>query len=236
MAAFDLAKTNALLELFATPRDLRDDAWRSAFKDAVVDASLAAPKEKVMHGPDGFPYFVLERPPIAQEFTPLCVSHVLGHCTSSGIGIVIEPGTEGDAAGPQWVFTYGDLFSLRAYGTFAGDPADQDAPGPKAEVLEEGRHVKVGSPSEEFLPAWARRVLAQFLKSAANVETPGAVVMLDPTRAPSRNLVFNVHPENFEVAADFQQIMNMLSWFMPPKRSCIALSKGALDPSKFQPL
>ncbi|MEO8876267.1 MAG: hypothetical protein ABI461_11815 [Polyangiaceae bacterium] len=232
MAAFDLAKTNALLELFAHPRDLRDDAWRAAFKEAVIDASLASPKEQVMRGPDGFPYFVLTRPPVAEEFTPFCISHVLGHCTSSGIGIVIEPGEKG----PEWVFSYGDLFSLRAYGSFAGDPVDQDAPGPKIEVLEKDRHVMVGSPSEEFFPAWARRVLSGFLKSAANIETPGVLVMVDPTRAPSRNLVFNVHPEDFESQADFQKIMNMLGWFMPPKRSCIALSKGALDPSQFQPL
>lgn len=58
--------------------------------------------------------------------------------------------------------------------------------------------------------------------------------MFDPSRG-SRSLVVNVYPEDFD-AADFQRIMNMLVWFMPPKRPCIALSKDALDPSSFQPL
>jgi hypothetical protein len=231
---FDLEKTNAVVTLMTTPRDLRDDAWRAAFLEAIVDASMASKTEQVVRGPDGFPYFVLVKPPVAQAFTPFCVSHILGHCTSSGIGIVIEP-TENEA---DWVFTYGDLFSLRAYGSFHGDPIDQEesAAAPKIEVLEQDRNVMTGSPSEEFLPAWARRVIAGFLKSAAKIESPGVLVMVDPSRAPARNLVFNIHPEDFSSHDEFQQIMNAIGWFLPVKRSCVAVSRKTFEPSDFIPL
>lgn len=236
MPPFDLAKTTALLTLFEVPRNLRDDAWRSRLFAAIVDASLASSAEQVMRGPDGFPYFVLTRPPVAQPFTPFCMSDILGHCTSSGLGIVVEPGLEDDPNGPEWVFTYGDLFSLRAYGSFEGDPNDRASEGqPKAEVLEEARSVTVGSPNEELLPTWARRVLSGFLKSAAKIAEPKVLVMLDPKQG-TRNLVFNVHPENFQAPEDFQQVMNALGWFLPANRSCIALSRDALNPASFQPL
>ncbi|MEO7112421.1 MAG: hypothetical protein ABI183_18390 [Polyangiaceae bacterium] len=233
MASFDLQKTNDVMALLATARETRDDAWRQAFLAAIVDASMASKSEQVVRGPDGFPYFVLVRPPVAESFTPFCVSHILGHCTSSGIGIVVEP-TERAA---DWVFSYGDLFSLRAYGTFAGDPVDREVEtGPKTEVLEAERQIMIGSPSEEFLPTWARRVIAGFLKSAAKIETPSVCVMADPRRGPSRNLVFNIHPQDFASQEDFQRVMNMISWFLPAKRACVALSRGALSPSDFIPL
>jgi hypothetical protein len=233
MASFDLQKTNEVLALLATTRELRDDAWRQAFLAAIIDASLASKSEQVVRGPDGFPYFVLVRPPVAESFTPFCVSHILSHCTSSGIGIVVEP-SDGAA---EWVFSYGDLFSLRAYGTFEGDPVDREGDaGPKVEVVPAGRQVMIGAPSEEFLPAWARRVIAGFLKSAAKIENPAVCVMVDPTRAPSRNLVFNIHPQDFASHEDFERIMNAISWFLPAKRSCVAMSRGTLSPADFIPL
>lgn len=75
MASFDLEKTNDVNVLLATPRELRDGAWKQAFLAAIVDASMSSKSEQVVRGPDGFPYFVLERPPPKQAFTPFCVSH-----------------------------------------------------------------------------------------------------------------------------------------------------------------
>jgi hypothetical protein len=233
MASFDLNKTNEVHALFATPRDARDGAWKTAFFEAIVDAAMISKDEQVVRGPDGFPYFVLTRPPPAQHFSPLSLSHILGHCTSSGIGIVIEP-AENSA---EWVFSYGDLFSLRAYGTFEGDPVDREADAaPNADVVKTNRQIMIGAPSEEFLPTWARRVIAQFLKSAAKIENPSVCVMVDASRTPSRNLVFNVHPEDFPSHENFERVMSMISWFLPTKRACVAMSKGTLAASDFIPL
>ncbi len=83
----------------------------------------------------------------------------------------------------------------------------------------------IGAPNEEMLPAWARGVLSAFLKQAAHVAEPRVLVMVEPSRAPSRNLVFNIHPEDFPSSADFQRVLNALGWFMPANRSVIAVSK-----------
>src|ERR1700755_1385972 len=99
MAKFDLEKTEILRRCFVIPRVQRDAAWRAAFYDAVVDASLATTEQQLIQGPDGFPYFVLKMPPTGQPFTPFCVSHILEHCTDRGYGIVVEPGGEGRGEG-----------------------------------------------------------------------------------------------------------------------------------------
>jgi hypothetical protein len=147
VARFDLTKTDQVVKLLATPRDQRDDAWQDAFMEAIVDASMATTPEQVIQGPDGFGYFVLRQPPVGESFSAFCVSHVLEMCTDRGLGIVIEP--SGSSA--EWVFTYGDLFSLRAYGSFHGDPTDTAGPS-VAGVLEKETQVMVGAPSEQLLP------------------------------------------------------------------------------------
>ena len=46
---------------------------------------------------------------------------------------------------------------------------------PAREVVEKDTPVMIGSPAEEMLPAWARRVLASFLKQVAHVAEPGVL-------------------------------------------------------------
>jgi hypothetical protein len=233
MAKFDLSKTEALTRLFAEPRERRDHAWRAAFFDAIVDGSMATTPSQLMQGPDGFPYFVLQLPPVGESFTPFCVSHVLEHCTDHGYGVVVEPGK----GQPQWVFRYGDLFSLRAYGSFDGDPADTgNGQGAGTEVVAKKTPVMVGAPSEAMLPAWARRVIAAFLTRNASVTEPKVLVMVDPSRAPGRDLVFNVHPQDFPSEAAFEAVMQALSWFVPARRSVVAISKTSGLVDSFTPL
>jgi len=206
MAKFDLAKTDLLTRLFAQPRATRDHAWRAAFLDAIVDASLASTPQQVIQGPDGFPYFVLQSPPVAQEFTPYCVSHVLEHCTDRGFGIVVEP-VDRDAA-----------------------------KGPAIDVAKSDTQIMVGAPSEHVLPLWARRVVAAFLTRSAHVTAPAVFVMMQPPPAPPRSLVFNLHPEAFPSHAAFSAAMNALSWYMPPHRSVVALSQESSLKDAFVPL
>jgi hypothetical protein len=233
MGKFDLSKTEALSRLFVQPRQDRDDAWRAAFYDAVVDASMATTASQLMQGPDGFPYFVLQLPPAGESFTPFCVSHVLEHCTDHGYGVVVQPGP----SGPQWVFSYGDVFSFRAYGTFDGDPADGESPGGAgSEVVPKDTPVLVGSPSEAMLPAWSRKVIADFLTRSAGVKEPRVFLLADPSRPPGRHLVFNVHPQDFPTEAAFGAILRALGWFVPARRSVIAISKTSSLAESFAPL
>src|SRR5579864_7360581 len=101
MPKFDLSKTQETQDLFVVAREQRDQNWKNRFYEAIVDASMATTPSQVIRGPDGFPYFVLNLPPVGQPFETFCLSHIVDVCLENGFGVVIQP----DANPPQWVFT-----------------------------------------------------------------------------------------------------------------------------------
>jgi hypothetical protein len=233
MAAYDLQKTHEVDQLLQVPDAKRDAAWRARFFAVIPEASMASTPEQVMQGPDGFPYFVLKRPTPGVAFTAFCLSEVLDHCTTRGLGAVIDP----QPGGAGWVFSYGDLWSLRSYGTFEGDPVDEEREGAAgATVLAEDRKVMLGAPSEDYLPSWARRVLHGFLTQSARVKEPTVMLLIDPSMRPSRNLIFGVHPEDFPSPEQFQGLLGALHWFLPPRRGLVGVSRSAGFLDALQPL
>jgi hypothetical protein len=151
MPKFDLSKTEELGELFQTPAEQRDDAWRARFLAAVPDATLITFESQVARGPDSFPYFQLAMPEPG-PITPFCITHILDDCLDNGFGVVVF----GDAArsgNPEWVFSYGDLLSHWMSGEFYRAPAEGGG--------EPGKML-VAAPSEELYPARARKALGEF--------------------------------------------------------------------------
>src|SRR5437899_12660080 len=114
MPKLDLTKTQEVQDLLEVEREQRDPAWIARFYAAIVDASMATTSDQVIQGPDGFPYFVFNLPPAGQGFEPFCISHVLDVCLENGYGVVVQP----KPGPPQWVFPYGVLWSLKAFGNF----------------------------------------------------------------------------------------------------------------------
>ena len=179
---FDLEKTADLVRLFAVPREERHDTWREAFFAAVPDASMATPAQQVVRGPDGYPYFCLTVPEPG-PFETFCLNHVLDVCLENGFGIVVMAG----APQPEWVFTYGDLWSFKETGQFVVDTGE-------TVTLTEPREALVGSPSETVLPAYARPVLRRALAAQG---VPEALVFLVhmPGFDPERSFAFRPLPE-----------------------------------------
>ena len=145
MPKFDLQKTQQVLDLFEVDRDNRDDAWCQKFYEVVADASMSAPKDQVLVGPDGFPYFVLNPPPAKQTFEPFCISHILQTCMDEGLGVVLQP----EPAPPQWVFPYGVLWTLNAFGKF--EVAHESGGAGDTAVAENSQRM-LSQPSESFFP------------------------------------------------------------------------------------
>ncbi|HEY6359312.1 MAG TPA: hypothetical protein VIX35_13810 [Vicinamibacterales bacterium] len=226
MPKFDLAKTHALVALFATPRHRRDDAWRPRFYAAIVDASMRAFDPQVSQGPDGFFYFSLALPE-AGAFTPFCVSHILDYVLDNGIGVAVF-GSSGPPGEPEWVFTYGDLLSYSLYGDFDGDPAErghQHGPGgPTVETVEEERKILVGSPSEQYYPKRALAALASFMRERLRVEQPEIKVIADPTTCPALSLAINLRPADYD--GDLERLgaaMRYVGWYLPRTHALMSL-------------
>jgi hypothetical protein len=233
MPAFDLSKTHELAGLFAVPREVRDGSWRRRFWAAVVDASLVSFQPQIERGPDGFAYFQLAIPP-GGEFTAFSLSHVLPYVLEHGVGAVVF--SDASRAGPpEWVFSFGDLLSLAMFDTLdtegTGDAAGLSA-AVVSETIDAPRQIFCGVPSEELLPASARRALGRYLR-AAGIADPGVALIVDPTLRPQQNLIFNVSAANFGGDEDrLRWFMTRLRWFLPARCGLI----GGITAEHYAPL
>jgi len=224
MSTFDLAKTQTLAALFAEPRETQDDAWRANFYDAAADASLMSFDPQVQLGPDQFPYFQVAIPD-AGAFTPFSVSYLLDTVLQNGQGIAIF-GDSSRANGPQWVFTYGNLLSFRLFGSFEGDPAELARQ--TAASTGGGKHsVLVASPSENYLPSYARRAIGNYARRFFQMPHPKMALVDDPQGTPPRVLMINLtladyHGDQRKLGA----AMHYLSWFMPQTYRIVPMPPG----------
>jgi hypothetical protein len=205
----DLEKTELLMNHFQVEHAMRDEKWAARFYETVVDASFASQADQVLQGPDRFPYFVLKFPEPMKPFESFSVRIVLEHCTNSGLGIVINP----HKPRPDWVFTYGQLWSFREYGAFSeeGIAHPDKATG---EVL-------LASPNEKLFPAYARKVLRAYLKHIGVAE-PKCFVMMDGS-SPQPSIVFNVFRELFSTDEEHRDAMARLTWFLPSRLGLISV-------------
>lgn len=238
MPKFDLTKTQEVQDLLEVEREQRDPAWIVRFYAAIVDASMATTSGQVIHGPDGFSYFVLNLPPAGQPFEPFCISHVLDICLEKGFGVVVQP----EPGPPQWVFPYGLLWSLKAFGSLevAGAP-DGKSEEPLPSGVPSGRPVSfdkvlVGQPGESFFPAFARKVIKQFLTAKTSNPVPGVLLLTDPHSRPAQSLVFSVFPEDFASREDFSDTMYRLTWFIPRHYGLISIAKDSDMAKQLAPL
>lgn len=220
-----------LRELLDVPRAARELAWQERFDAALRVAPMVKLEDRILEGPDEFPYLVLSQRSDQPLERLVSVGGVAEECTERGLGVVIDP----SPSGPAWVLHYGQLWSLREYDRFGGDPEDE-APDPNAPAPPAEREVMVGQPSERMLPRYARRVLDSYLRQAVGLAEPRVLVLVDPAQRPSRNLVFNVHPEKFRDPRAIETVLGSLSWFMPPGRGVLALSARAGYDDAFAPL
>jgi len=237
MPKFDLKKTQEVVDLFEVERESRDEEWRQKFYVAIVDASMATPKDQVLQGPDGFPYFVLNAPPPNEGFETFCVSHILDTCLKEGLGIVVQP----EPGPPQWVFPYGLLWSFKEFGAFEMAEADtgehsheeeQDAD----DEPEGGASVLTSQPSASFFPAYARKVIKDFLQKRVGSSDLQVMMVNDPQDDPQQSLSFNIFAEDFQDQQQFSNIMYRLTWFLPRHYGLVSMSKGSDLAKSFQPL
>jgi len=227
---FDAGET--LRELLQAPLEARDEAWQQQFDEAIKHAPFVA--GDVMQGPDGFAYRILRSAGAGEDTEKLtCVPAIALEATEDGYGLVVDPDEQGAAA---WVFHYGQLWSLREYESFRGDPEDEPMEEGGAEHVHEERQIMVGQPSEHMFPEYARRVVDLYLRRVVGIAEPQVLVMVDEAARPSRNLVFNLHPEDFPDQEAFQMALQSLMWFLPPNRGVVAVSRDAGFDEAFAPL
>ena len=229
MPKFDLAQTQVVADLFAQPREARDESWREQFYAAIPDATLMAFDPQVNRGPDEFPYFHLAIPDPG-PVTPFCVTHLLEVVLDNGFGIAIF-GDSSRSDDPEWVFTYGDLLSYSLFGHFDGDPAKKSV-----SIESKDNQVLVAAPSEAYLPARARKAMGNFARQMYHHPDPRIGLVYDPKATPPKRLMINLTLEDYGGdRSKLSAAVHYLSWYLPRTYSVVAMPAGWSD-SNFAPL
>lgn len=130
------------------------------------------PRSIKMVGPDGFPYVAaeLDAPPqtainAARGEDDRLRKSLVQSLLNEGHGLAVMSHMSNK---PVWVYTYGDILCLRIFGSLRPQgeydpnayPSTIDAP------LPPGVSIRQGQPSNQMLPAYARRVIAGRITAA----------------------------------------------------------------------
>jgi hypothetical protein len=144
------------------------------------------------------------------------VRRLAERATEKGYGLVVCAQPDGDRSA-CWVFRYGDLWSLRAYGSFEGDRVESKKhAGDDMPVGPQGPQVIEAAPSETVFPIWARRVVGKWLFDRLGVIEPRAKLFVIPDARPHRNLVFNVDLPPGTSTPEHAAMKALAGWFLPP--------------------
>ncbi|GAB4579975.1 MAG: hypothetical protein Fur0022_27140 [Anaerolineales bacterium] len=218
-----------ILSLLATPDDQRGPEWVAQFYAHIVDCSLTDDIPQVFFGPDHFPYFGLNTPPADQPYQEFCIRSVLEKLTEDGVGVAINR----EGLNAEWVFSYGDLLTLRMFGVFEVSESDNVwEPNSGAK----GNQVLVSQPSEAFLPGYARKVIGTYMKKMMGIAEPRVFLLSRPGVTPPQELVFSVFAEDFATPEIFQGALGALRWFLPRHYGLVSIPKDSPLGQYFQPL
>lgn len=219
MKLFDPEKTKKIKSLLALRADFRDKSWFEEFFSTVVGAEFWGCSSKVLRAEDGFPYIALFTEKRDDTPEQLSIADILPIATENGFGAVINP----HKIQPDWVFTYGQLWSLREFGSFVVKQDEvQDF-----EIPEDEDGIFVAEPSEEIFPLYARVSIKRFLLKFFKIADPQVLLLIDPREEPNSSFVFSVFEEDFAQRDDFEAIMMSIDWHLLPHFGLRAVPKNS---------
>jgi hypothetical protein len=163
---------------------------------------------------------------------------VLDDALDGGFGMAIF-GNSSRSDDPEWVFNYGNLLSFSLFGDFEGDPVERERlRGHEAERRPSpARHqVLTVAPSEAYLPIYARKALAGYMRHWFQHPDPRITLLEDPQQVPSRSLMVNLTLEDYDGdETKLRAAIHYLSWYLPVTYHIVPMPAGWTD-SSFVPL
>lgn len=203
-----------LLELVKIPDEKRDHQWEVDFFMAISKGSLRLINDTPQTGPDGWPYLLAETSLEASE----PAQQMMQWLALKGVGLVVNPQKEY----PDYVFTYGMIWSFRETGLFY-----QTADAAVAGTLQiaEGQALHAGPPTPQYLPQYVRNTVKEFFRDQA-VLRPRILVM--STDRKHYDLAFSLESLGNPPEKEHQGIAEAISWFLPPHYSIVLVSEKGL--------
>lgn len=202
------------VDLLSVKLDSRNETWEQQFLAQVPGSVVSVDKDAPSTEYDGWPYLHVSS--VDSKGEPF--SKVLEWLSERGIGLVLNS----HKSEPDYVFTYGMLWSYRSRGKFIGDlVSKQDG---KIEI-EKSKYAGFGAPTESAVPTYVRKVLKQFFMDQGII-APKVLVVSEDGR--NFELIFSIESLGYPPEKEHQGILEALSWFFPPDYSLVLARETGL--------
>lgn len=196
--------------------EARDEAWEKGFLKALSEAQVRVVNPEPQAGPDHWPYLSVQTGEGADD----SIRNVLNWLSTRGIGLVLNA----HKASPDYVLTYGMIWNFRERGEFL-TTVDADHSRTGRFDIKHGQEVLAGSPSEAYLPKYARTVIKQFLMDQGIFAPKILMVSLDKK---NYDLCFSIESLKSPPAHEHANIAEALSWFLPAHYSVSLVSEKTI--------
>ena len=210
-----------LLNHMQTAEDNRDQNWDEKFFKLITDANLQILADDPQQGPDGWPYLICETTEKATDpETKIDSAQKILHWLSTrGIGLVINPKK---LPYPDYIFSFGMIWSFRETGYFI---KYENLTTEKQFIIEPDKNIKVGPPSAEYLPAYVRSIIRDFLRDHSIFD---ARVLMISTDGENYDLCFSLESLGLPPDPEHEGILEALAWFLPPHYTLAVVSEKGL--------
>jgi hypothetical protein len=217
------SQISTLQQHLQTSEENRNQQWDEVFFKLLSEAQLNILSEDPQQGPDGWPYLICETTETSQTEAGRSDSaqKILHWLSTRGIGLVVNPKR---LPYPDYVFSYGMIWSFRETGYFI---KFQSLTAPREFVVDANTKIQAGPPSAEYLPAYVREVIRDFLRDQSIFD---AKVLLLSTDGTHYDLCFSLESFGLPPQSEHEGILEALSWFVPPHYSLALVSDKGLPP------
>lgn len=195
----------------------RNQDWDEKFFKLISESELKIISADPQQGPDGWPYLICETTDKTEASDKIDSAQKIIHWLSTkGIGLVINPKR---LPYPDYVFSYGMLWSFRETGYFIKYQSAQPS---KEFIIDSKAEVKFGPPSAEYLPVYVRQILKDFFRDQSVFDPK--VLMIAPD-GKNYDLCFSLESLGTPKESEHQGVLEAISWFLPPHYSIALVSE-----------
>ncbi|MEI7973801.1 MAG: hypothetical protein WCH11_05490 [Bdellovibrio sp.] len=204
-------------ELSKIPLEQRDMDWEARFLEQLVNSKLRILSPDPQMGPDSWPYLMVSTEDSDQNTEP--TAKVVEWLSTRGIGMVINP--EGEY--PDYVLTYGMIWNFKQRQRFLS-PVDRPS-SPRQMGSGSLQIVHAGTPTEEYLPQFVRKILKEFFRDQG-VHGPRILVLSEDRK--HYDLAFSAESLGSPPEKEWSGIAEAISWFLPAHYSILITSEKNL--------
>ena len=217
MILCDPDKGALIVSLFKQPYFARDLTWVEELSNSIIEAKLfgnIASKEIVINGRSYLPLFTK---PIQNYTQELSVALCLPLCSEHGLGISINP----HKPTPDWEFRFGDIWSIREFGSTVIDINDDYFE--TTELCVQFENDKIYQINEIILPLFVRTVLKEKLADTLAHTFYKIAFYKNETIQPKEYGFLFSKKHSREIP---REIIEYLTWFFPKNLKLKVVNKN----------